>query len=303
MPFSEADLDSVRRTMRAAVTGPKGFPSPPLPANAWKWMTGGQFLRARLVARLSIARHVPRERWARVAAAIELVHAASLLHDDVIDGALLRRHAPALWSVYGPRMAILAGDYLLAAALDLLDPTCPALRPAITAIVGAARITCTAEMERELAPQGGSGNRYTDEDLLLLARDKTGPLFSAAAIATLPANADPRRLRYWQETGFEIGLIYQMADDIADNDPSSGKTPGRDAARRLPTTASFATAGMLRERVDGLVNSNPEPSAATEGERTALAQYLYEDLLPALRPLGFHSAPKRVISRKRRPRP
>lgn len=302
MPFTESDLATVRRTMRAAITGPKGFPPPPLPADAWKWATEGQFLRAKLVARLSIARHVPRERWACVAAAIELVHAASLLHDDVIDGSLLRRHAPALWSVYGPRMAILAGDYLLAAALDLLDPACPVLRPAITALLGAARITCTAEMERELAPRDAAAARYSEEDLLLLARDKTGPLFAAAAIATLPANAAPQRIRYWQETGFEIGLVYQMADDIADGDPSSGKTPGRDAARQLPTTASFATAETLRERLDGLVFTNPGSAAATGGEQTALAQYLYEDLLPALRPLGFRPAPKRVSPRKARPR-
>lgn len=289
MPSTEADFEIVRRLMRSAVSGRKGGAKPPLAAGDWKWVLHGQLLRARLLGRLSAARRIPRERWTRIAAAIELVHAASLLHDDVIDGARLRRHAPALWTVYGARAAILAGDYLLATAFDLLSPAEPAMRPALTRLLGAALVTCTAEMEIELAPQSGHGApKPTEEDLLVLARDKTGPLFAVAAIATLPAGTASGRIAFWQNIGSEIGLIYQIADDLSDataTAAATGKTPGTDAARLLPTTASFATAGMLSNRCNALLARIATAHQASAGEKAACAAYLGKDLFPALRPL------------------
>lgn len=276
MPPVSPDLAPVRAIVRAAIAGPAGHPKPPLPASAWKWTTAGQLLRARLLARLSIARRVPPARWQTFAAAIELVHAASLLHDDVIDGALLRRHAPALWTLYGPRLAILAGDYLLAAAFDLMAP----YRTPLAEMLSAARTTCVTEMQRELAPPPAAAPRRAA--LLSHARGKTGPLFSLAAAGLLPPS--PRRT-FWEQTGSEIGLLYQISDDLSDADSTTGKTPNRDAARRIPTTAAFSTAKDLRHRLAALearVATSPVPTAA---ERTALATYLKEDLLPALRPL------------------
>ena len=273
MPLPAADIEAVRRAIRSAIAGPGRSP---LPAGAWKWVTGGQFLRARLLARLSIARRVPPARWQTFAAAIELVHAASLLHDDVIDGALLRRHAPALWTLYGPRLAILAGDYLLAAAFDLMAP----YRPPLAAMLSAARTTCVTEMQRELAPPPSASPRRAS--LLDHARGKTGPLFSLAAAGLLP----PSPLRaFWEQTGSEIGLLYQIADDLSDADETTGKTPNRDTARHLPTTASFFSPADLRKRIDAFstsVTTSPIPTAA---ERAAFSAYLAEDFLPALRPL------------------
>lgn len=274
MPLAAADIEAVRRAIRSAIAGPGRSP---LPAGAWKWVTGGQFLRARLVARLSIARRVPPARWQTLAAAIELVHAASLLHDDVIDGALLRRHAPALWTLYGPRLAILAGDYLLAAAFDLVAP----YRAPLAAMLSAARTTCVTEMQRELAPPPAAAPRRAS--LLDHARGKTGPLFSLAAAGLLSPSS---RRTFWEQTGSEIGLLYQIADDLSDADGTTGKTPNRDAARRIPTTAAFSTAKDLRRRLAALeaeVAGSPVP---TPSERTAFAAYLKSDFLPALRPLA-----------------
>lgn len=276
MPASP-DLAPVRARIRAAIAGPSGHPKSPLPASAWKWTTAGQLLRARLLARLSIARRVPPARWQTFAAAIELVHAASLLHDDVIDGALLRRHAPALWTLYGPRLAILAGDYLLAAAFDLMAP----YRTPLAAMLAAARTTCVSEMQRELAPPPSASPRRAF--LLDHARGKTGPLFSLAAAGLLPPS--PRR-SFWEHTGSEIGLLYQISDDLSDADETTGKTPNRDTARHLPTTAAFSSPSDLRKRMDalaGMVDAAPVPTIAEKG---AFAHFLAEDFCPALRSLA-----------------
>lgn len=279
--MSQLDLDfePVRRLMRAAIAGPSGRPRSPLPASAWKWATGGQLLRARLLARLSAARRVPPARWTAFAAAIELVHAASLLHDDVIDGALLRRHAPALWTLYGPRLAILAGDYLLAAAFDLAAP----LRAPLAAMLAAARTTCVSEMQRELAPPPAAAPRRAA--LLDHARGKTGPLFALAAAGLLPPSAPAPRRAYWEQTGSETGLLYQIADDLSDGDATTGKTPDRDTARHLPTTAAFTTPADLRKRIDALATALAASPIPTAAERAAFSAYLAEDFLPALRPL------------------
>ena len=290
--FPEDKLDNIRQAMRAAIAGPSGHPRPPLPASAWKWSTAGQLLRARLLARLSIARRVPPARWQTFAAAIELVHAASLLHDDVIDGALLRRHAPTLWTLYGPRLAILAGDYLLAAAFDLAAP----YRTPLAAMLAAARTTCVTEMQRELAPPPSAAPRRAA--LLSHARGKTGPLFALAAAGLLPSS--PRRT-FWEHTGSELGLLYQIADDLSDADETTGKTPNRDTARHLPTTAAFSTRATLCARLDALatsVSTSPIPTAA---ERNAFFAYLGEDFVPSLRPLS-PQPPRRSPSRKARPR-
>lgn len=291
MPASP-DLAPVRARIRAAIAGPSGHPKSPLPASAWKWTTAGQLLRARLLARLSIARRVPPARWQTFAAAIELVHAASLLHDDVIDGALLRRHAPALWTLYGPRLAILAGDYLLAAAFDLMAP----YRTPLATMLTAARTTCVTEMQRELAPPPPASPRRAS--LLDHARGKTGPLFSLAAAGLLPPS--PSRT-FWEQTGSELGLLYQIADDLSDADETTGKTPNRDTARHLPTTASFSTPADLRARLDALSTSLATSPIPTAAERTAFSAYLAEDFIPSLRPLS-PQPPRRSPLRKARPR-
>lgn len=301
MSHLDLDFEPVRRLMQAAISGPKDLPKPPLPASAWKWATAGQLLRARLAGRMATGRHVPRKTWMPVAAAIELVHAASLLHDDVIDGALLRRHAPALWTLYGPRLAILAGDLLLTAAFDLLEDGGRSVRAVIPWLVNAARITCVNEMRHELSPGTAS---TSDGQLLDYARGKTGPLFGLAAAGTLSPDTPDKRLAFWEETGNEVGVIYQIADDIADATATAadtGKTMGLDATRNLSTCARFATAETLRKRLDELDLSVALSPIPTPGERLAFHIFLQSDLLPSLRPLS-PQPPRRSPTRKARPR-
>ena len=146
-------------------------------------------------------------------------------------------------------------------------------------MLSAARTTCAPEMRRDLAPPPSAPRRAA---LLDHARGKTGPLFSLAAAGLLPSSL---RRSFWETTGSEIGLLYQIADDLSDGDETTGKTPNRDAARRIPTTAAFSTAKDLRRRLAALEARVAESPVPTASERAALATYLTVDLLPALRPL------------------
>jgi len=82
---------------------------------------GGKLLRARLLFRVGCGVGVDERTLVQAAAAVELVHAASLVHDDVIDGSVIRRHAPAFWVENGAAGAILVGDLLFCEAMRLLD--------------------------------------------------------------------------------------------------------------------------------------------------------------------------------------
>ncbi len=240
----------------------------------------GKMLRARLALRLGIARQVPESILVPAAAAVELVHAASLLHDDVIDGALLRRHAPTFWKTYGTHGAILAGDVLLIQAIGLLSGE--TLCPLANDLVRFCAELCNAEAEQELFLRQATPGR---EKILDIARRKTGALFAFAAGAAAGADA-PLRLALHQ-AGYALGTAYQLADDLLDetgDERSAGKTLGLDRARRQPTAACVFAGGapaLVQEcrtlRQQALAALDPWPDA-----RDALNDYLVHDMNPAL---------------------
>jgi geranylgeranyl diphosphate synthase type II len=144
------------------------------------------------------------------AAALELVHSFSLVHDDLpaLDNDELRRGRPSTWAAHGEAVAILAGDALLAEALRLAL-TYPS--PAVA---------------RELvqATLGMIGGQYLDitggeDDLAALHRLKTGCLFSASVACGLwVAEVPEPEQRPWRAFADEVGLLFQIVDDILDED-------------------------------------------------------------------------------------
>lgn len=193
----------------------------------------GKMLRSRLALRVGLAANVPYSTVLRAAAAVELIHAASLLHDDVIDGGFLRRGAPAFWVDRGIPAAILLGDLLLFKALELVSPVENSrLLPVIIKLTGE---VCEAESEQELITRG----KLADwETCVNTARRKTGALFAFAAHAC--GGDDAALSDALQESGYLVGTAYQLADDILDangDTESAGKTLGRDEARDKTTAA------------------------------------------------------------------
>ena len=241
----------------------------------------GKMLRARLALRLGSALQIPDSVLIPAATAVELVHAASLLHDDVIDGALLRRHAPAFWKTHGVHGAILAGDVLLIQAIGLLSGE--TLFPLANDLVRFCAELCNAEAEQELflrqAPPG-------PDKVLDIARRKTGALFAFAAGAAAGPDA-PLRLAL-HEAGYALGTAYQLADDLLDetgDEHSAGKTLGLDRARCQPTAARIFAGGApaLAQKCQSLHQHALAALAPWTEARDALRDYLDQDMNPALR--------------------
>lgn len=197
------------------------------------------------------------------AAAIELLHCASLIHDDLpcFDDAPTRRGKPSVHRAYGERLAVLAGDAMIVMAFEALAVGCGAapqrLRPLIQ-IVG-----------RSVGTSGGivAGQAWECESRAVLAEyqsAKTGSLFAAATMAGAAA-AGLSDYSRWSLLGERLGEAYQVADDILDvagNAVEIGKPTGRDEALGRPSAVATlglsGAIGWLKQLVAEANDSIPE---------------------------------------------
>jgi len=173
-----------------------------------------------------------------VAAAVELVHNFTLLHDDVIDRDVRRRGRPTVWSVWGVPSAILLGDALHAAAVRILTErldTSVALT-CVGRLEEACVHLCVGQFE-DCAFEARSTVRV--EDYLRMAGGKTAALMECAcALGALAAGADSGIVSAFQRFGYELGLAFQCADDLIGiwGDPVvTGKPVGSDLILRKET--------------------------------------------------------------------
>ncbi len=194
-------------------------------------------------------------------AAIEMLHCASLVHDDLpcFDGANLRRGKPSLHVAFGEPLAVLTGDALIVLAFQTLGLACaPAidrLAPLLRIIGGGVGV-----------PHGiVAGQAWECEDDIPLSRyqqAKTGALFAAATMAgAAAAGADPQA---WNRLGQCIGEAYQVADDILDANGDAkqvGKPVGQDRQHDRPSAVremgQAASAKRLRSLVEEALDSIP----------------------------------------------
>ncbi|MDE8348899.1 MAG: polyprenyl synthetase family protein [Acidocella sp.] len=224
--------------LNLAFTRTHAPPAPPLLAAAMRHAVfpRGARVRPRLCLAVAAACGDDHPQASDAAAcAIELLHCASLVHDDLpcFDDAATRRGKPSVHAAYGSPLAVLAGDGLIVLSFQLLawgTLNAPArLGPLVLTIAQAVGmpngITAGQAWESEPKP-----------DLSVYQRAKTGALFSAATIAgAAAAGADPQP---WRGLGEALGEAYQVADDLLDAVASSddcGKPVGRDAALERPS--------------------------------------------------------------------
>ncbi len=250
----------------------------------------GKMLRTRLAARLVASRATSIEcrTLERLCAAVELVHTASLLHDDVIDNALLRRARPAVWTMTSPSAAILVGDLLLCKAIALLADTEGGRY--VGRFVSKVRELCTTEAEQELFLRGEPVDKDT---CLRLARGKTGPLF---AFVGLVSGGDTDLAGALEETGYRIGTAYQVFDDLVDvvgDEGEAKKTLRTDIARRKFTIAQKTDGGQQEalDCVESLCRSAVECVDKWPLARAGIEMYLERDLRPVF---DRHLGPQRV---------
>ncbi|WP_371480871.1 family 2 encapsulin nanocompartment cargo protein polyprenyl transferase [Kitasatospora sp. NBC_00315] len=182
---------------------------------------------------------------AGAAAAIELIHNFSLLHDDVIDGDDTRRHRLTAWRVFGTTEAILAGDALHALALSTLaEDDHPAAQRAVRRLADCVVELCAGQQADCAFEQRDD---VSLDECLAMAGSKTGALLGCAcAIGALYAGADDLAADAMDAFGREIGLAFQLIDDLIGiwGDPAvTGKPVGADLAARkksLPVVAALA---------------------------------------------------------------
>lgn len=179
-------------------------------------LSGGKRLRARLI--LTIA---PTSKQAPLyAAIIELIHAASLLHDDVIDEAMMRRGTPSVNATHGSKIAIMLGDVLYSKAYSALTAFDPKIAFAVAESV--TRLSVGEMMDVDMA----SSFNTDRERYLQMLYLKTGTLIEASAYgAAILEGKDPERYALY---GKNLGLAFQIVDDILDI-TSDEKTLGKPA--------------------------------------------------------------------------
>ena len=218
-------------------------------------LDGGKRLRPLLVLAASEAVQGNGDAALRAACAAELIHAYSLVHDDMpcMDNDVLRRGKPTVHVKFGQAQALLAGDALQALAFELLAPEGPGVPPAVQAALCRllARSAGHAGMAGGQAIDLASvGRALTETQLHDMHRRKTGALLQASVMMGAACGVSSETARSaLQDYGAAIGLAFQVVDDILDVTADSatlGKTPGKDAAQDKPTYVSLL--GLQRSR-------------------------------------------------------
>ncbi len=217
-------------------------------------------------------------------AVVEIVHLATLYHDDVMDEAEVRRGAPTANVRWGNNVAILAGDYLLATASRLVARLGP---EAVRIIADTFAQLVTGQMrETRGAPEGAD----TIEQYLKVVYEKTGCLIGAAGrLGGMFSGADDHQVERLSRLGGIVGTAFQIADDIIDIDSESdesGKLPGtdlREGVRTLPMLYALQETGRdgarLRTLLAGPIHDDAEVLEALMLLRASPGMTKAKDLL------------------------
>jgi geranylgeranyl diphosphate synthase type II len=246
----------IEAALRAALAHGEGAEAPPLLASAMRHAVfpGGARIRPQLclaVAQACGDAHPPLADAA--AASIELMHCASLVHDDLpcFDNASTRRGVPSVHTAFGERIAVLTGDALIVLAFQVLAAAAGRHAHLLAPLL--------ETLARRVGAPGGivAGQAWECEPRVTLAayhRAKTGSLFVACTEAgALASGADPAP---WRDFGLALGEAYQVADDVRDvvaTTQALGKPAGRDRDLRRPSSATELGLGGAIECFDRLV--------------------------------------------------
>ncbi|WP_394842210.1 polyprenyl synthetase family protein [Pendulispora brunnea] len=229
---------------------------------------GGKRIRPLLTLAAGEALGAPAQALMPVACAMEMIHAASLIHDDLpaMDNADVRRGRPTCHREFGEAVAILAGDALIALAFHVIANACDVL-PAALSSAQAARIS--AELGRAVGSVQGliagqvidleSEGRAGDADrVMFIHHAKTSALVVASTVAGgIVAGVDDATIAVLRRYGERIGLAFQIVDDVLDASATAeqlGKAVGRDAAAGKTTYPAIYGIEASRAMAEALVD-------------------------------------------------
>ena len=277
--WSARQLASVEQALTRWVAPPEPMPAPAGLGDAMRYavLDGGKRLRPLLVMATCEAVEGDPAAALRVACAVELIHAYSLVHDDMpcMDNDVLRRGKPTVHVKFGEAQALLAGDALQALAFELLTPDDGSVKPAVQAVL--CRLLAQAAGYQGMA--GGQaidlasvGKALSSEQLHDMHRLKTGALLQASVMmgsaCGVASGAAQSALR---DYGSAVGLAFQVVDDILDVTADSatlGKTAGKDAAQDKPTFVSLMGLTASRNYAQELLSQAHHSLKASELRHT-----------------------------------
>lgn len=163
-----------------------------------------------------------------LATAVELIHMATILHDDVVDDSYMRRFLPSANSIWGSKASILVGDFLFSQSFRLIVST-QSLK-ALEILSKSSAIIAQGEVSQLSALE--SNQIITEQNYMRIINDKTAELFSAAAsVSAVIANQFDQYFIILKEYAKYLGQIFQISDDLLDyfgNSNETGKNTGSD---------------------------------------------------------------------------
>lgn len=201
-----------------------------------------------------------------LAAVVEMIHTATLVHDDILDEASQRRSLPTINRRWNTETGVLLGDFLFSRAFRLAASTGDAL--ACEIIGRATDLTCAGELHQIAASQDRSGS---ERDYFRVIRGKTGQLFGLSCqLGARAAGATDHLQRQLQIAGLELGMAFQIADDVLDLtglEEQTGKDTGNDLANKrltLPLLRALQLASATEEQQIEALLAAPDATSHRE---------------------------------------
>jgi octaprenyl-diphosphate synthase len=217
---------------------------------------GGKRLRPALLLLAARATGEVRREHLALAAAVEMIHTATLIHDDVLDEATMRRHLDTVNARWDNETSVLLGDYLFTRSLCLASSVGDAF--ACQTLGEASRAMCEGEL-RQVASRGNYA--LSEDEYLAIISGKTAALLACCCrLGTHYAGADPAVAEALHRFGMELGVAFQIVDDLLDvlgDEATVGKSLGTDLLKQKSTLPLIRLLGQ-----------------ATPGEREEILQLL-----------------------------
>ena len=237
---------------------------------------GGKAVRPTLALLAARAVSGSPEPGVAAAVAVELIHNFSLLHDDIMDRDVERRHRPTGWVVFGEGQAILAGNAMMGAAVEVLlhdgphpERTVPVLLDTVQRLISGQSMDLDYE----------GSDSATVEDILRMEEGKTAALIAGAlALGALSAGAAQDVVDRLYEVGRLVGIAFQLVDDVLGvvGDPAvTGKSASSDVRagkRSVPVVISLQSEGAAAAELDALFADGPPTSDDDVARAVALIE-------------------------------
>jgi octaprenyl-diphosphate synthase len=207
--LAKADMGAVDALIRERMDSPV----PVIPALAEHLIeAGGKRLRPLLTVAAARVSGATADAHLKLAAAVEFIHTATLLHDDVVDGSEHRRGKVAAHLIWGAASSVLVGDFLFARAFELMVET--GSMSALGILARASRVIAEGEV---MQLTGAHDVNLTEALYLQIVSAKTAELFAASAESgATAAGASPAKIASLRDYGMKLGLAFQLVDDALD---------------------------------------------------------------------------------------